>query len=117
MYWNTIIRFVLEGYIELGLSSLLHYTILNWSKWSEVMASCIAMLFLGVVFSFPLISFLIIAFNRHSLVNHSFEHTYGAFYEGLNPNLPNRCFVTVWFCIRRSALCLTIVYLADYPCI
>lgn len=86
MFWNTIIRFILEGYIELGLSSFLHYTILNWSTWSEVMASLIAMGMLGTVYAMPVISAWIIYHNRKILINHSFEESFGAFYEGLNPN-------------------------------
>jgi len=83
LFWNAMIRFILESYLELVIASFVNIGDLYWDNPSNVMASLFSVAFVAITFLFP-IFVSVFLYKKYSVLDcHDTESKYGALYEGV----------------------------------
>ena len=85
LFWNGIIRVIMETYMEVSLISVLNISVIDWqADDSYVLASNIlSLVFLSLFSAFPLLLLLKLCRSRESWHKYGFKKRYGTVFEGL----------------------------------
>jgi hypothetical protein len=60
VFWNFIIRLILESYIDLSISSFINILHMTWDTTGEIAGACMSCLSCALVISFPVFMFIFI---------------------------------------------------------
>ena len=85
LFWNGIIRVIMETYMEVSLISVLNISVVYWqTDDSYIQASSIcALVFLSLFSAFPLLLLLKLCRSRENWHKYGFKKRYGTVFEGL----------------------------------
>jgi len=107
LFWGTIIRLILEGYLETTISALINYEWLYWINWSDAFLNTNVIVFSIISYTAPPVLYIFLSCNMFRVDNFDFERVYGALWEGLNIlNRYGGIYYNVFFCIRRLLLAM-----------
>jgi len=113
VFWNSYIRFWMEAYLELSISSLLRLKIFSFDSPSDSFHSVFSVficILLAVVF-FLSIAILIFHFDKLSLPES--KQKFGDLYLGLNTSRRILIIMPVMFMLRRVLYAAVLVFWVD----
>ena len=116
LFFDYIIRFFLEGYIELMISSLLNIPNLSYESSGEYFSAIFAQIFCGILIFFPFV-ILFFIFGNHEILEKSFlSRKFGSLWEGINHKKSKwAALYNFFFTFRRLILIIITIYLQDLP--
>ena len=115
MFWNLIIRSIIETYLELQVVLLIKTYAINANSWYEVAGSIYAILALTVLTIFSLLVPLFLHCKRDVLSTPDFTSKYGSLVQDLRTNVPASRFYYTLFMLRRQIFTVLIVFVASFP--
>lgn len=86
IFWNTIIRTLLETYLEMALANLIKMYAINDSSWFELLGSSYSIFILFVLSTFIFIVPILLYKKRNQLKTQDFTSKYGALMQELRTN-------------------------------
>ena len=87
MYWNSLIRLLFEGYLQLFLSVFINIADMEWSgemyNGAVLYNNIFTILVAALLSGFPFFIFIFYWTNVNRLEEEEFKETYGGIYDGL----------------------------------
>ena len=116
LFFDFIIRFFLEGYIELMLSSLLNIPDLTYEQPGDYFSAIFSQVFCGIMIFLPFV-ILFFIFGNHDLLDKPFlKMRFGSLWEGINHKKSKwAAQFNFIFTSRRLILTIITIYLQDLP--
>mmetsp|Transcript_96562 Transcript_96562/g.132978 ORF Transcript_96562/g.132978 Transcript_96562/m.132978 type:complete len:255 (+) Transcript_96562:553-1317(+) len=116
IFWNSFIRYFLEAFFELAISSMLNMQALMWNNFSECLSSAMAIgTITGLGLSpFAMYKFLANRWEKNVLVLSASKAKYGALYMNLYLRRKEPLLANPVFCARRFLLASSAIYLGFY---
>jgi hypothetical protein len=111
VFWTSFIRYVLEAYLTLCLTSSIavHYN--KWGTWESTGTSIIQSAQLFVIWTIPFFIWLFLHKNLNHLHKRKFTEKYGSLYLKIKTSHDWGVCYNMIFCLRRGCLCVIIVSL------
>ena len=90
LFWNTPIRLVLEGYIELSLTVFISTTDMVWeaADYSVMLDNVFAILLMVLVLGLPLFIFSFYTCHMNDMLDEDFIESFGGLYGGMKLDKP-----------------------------
>jgi len=114
LFWNFLLRLLIESYLELHLSSTINAANLYWSSNSgDWLASLTTLPVAFVVNAFPIWLFMFLRRNHERLSEEEFKARFGATYEGLVTESKTFIGHPLIFILRRMLFSFMVVLIRD----
>lgn len=116
LFFNVILRFLLEGYLEFAIDALINVEGGNlvYDDITTGLSSVLAIIMTVVLILLPFIMWYILKKNFHRLREEAIEGKFGSIYEGLR-HKPGSIYYNCYFVARRFGFAATAVFLPNYP--
>jgi len=113
--WNPIIRLVLEGCLELGISLQINMTHLDYSTFTLKVNSIVTIILIIICASFPLFMIAFYCLKVNKFHDHAFEAKFGSTYEGLYMEKRPKLMLVqpIFFVMRRYLFGATCIFFPD----
>ena len=115
LFWNFIIRTVLETFLEVTLVLMIKMYAINADSWFEAAGSIFAITILALLTLFYVLLPLFLHCKKKVLKRRVFRSKYGTLIQDLKTNEKAAHFYLTMFMFRRQMLAIVIVFLAKYP--
>ncbi|TNV84750.1 hypothetical protein FGO68_gene5840 [Halteria grandinella] len=125
IFFNLLIRFLLEGYLQFAIDSLLQQSHvsefqniclqLSWETSKHRFSALFSILLLAISVTSPLVIVILLLCLQRRLNNPTIFRRMGSLYEGLRTRLKLALIFNAIFVIRRLAFACIIVFLQKYP--
>lgn len=115
IFFNTILRFLMECYLELSISSMVQVRSINWNNESNTFAIAFAIFIFVLIIAYPFFTIIFLTRNFKKLEDHAFEQTYGSLFENIKVKFQMNIYFSFLFLFRRLIFCLAAVFFEDYP--
>jgi hypothetical protein len=121
LFWGTLIRLMLEGYLELSLSVFVSLKNMSWEYegYSVLYNNVFSIIVTVMLVSMPMMIYGFYMCNVDEMEEEEFKVRYGNIYDGLvldkNPFKRRRAlFYPFWFVTRRLIMALMVIFLEKY---
>ena len=120
LYWNGSIRFMMEGYMDIVLFSLMNLQSVEWSGvfWSVDLSNCLAAILTAIFCSLPIYFIFFYACNMRKWNDDLFKGKYGALLEGTKKSKSGSKWIVVMipttYFVRRLAMGATLVFWREF---
>ena len=115
IFWNFIIRTVLEMYLELSLKMGIKLYSLNYSNWFETTNSMTSVISLVLLCLFGLLTPVFLTCKKNQLNSDAFKQKYSSLTHEMRLNSLATRFYFMFFMMRRIALTALIIFLPSKP--
>ena len=113
LYWNGTMRFLVEGYLDMALFSLMNLAVLDWDTNITGIKVCnyVTIFILALTCSLPIFMLFFYLFKSREWNSEAFKAKYGTVLDELRDN-GNWTIVIlpVGNLVRRAAFCMLLVY-------
>jgi hypothetical protein len=109
IYFNMILRCLLEGYLEFSLSSLLNLYKLEWDNPIESLCSVLTIVLTVVLLLFPIFVGVLLITRKTKLSDPKFQDKYGSLYSEVKYHNTSALLFHVFFILRRLVFAFTAV--------
>ncbi len=115
--YNTLLRALIESYLDLIISASINLTRLNLNNKTERISSSVTLLFTAVLFFLPFFILFKVSRPRHELLDKQVRDEVGMLYEDLNLSSPNAFVINYYtiFVFRRLLFGLLLVFATEEP--
>ena len=120
LYWNGTIRFVMEGYMDIVLFSMLNIEDLNWedSFWAVKVSNYLAIVLTAVLSGLPIFFIIFYGRNLKNWNASRFQSKYGALLDGTNQSMKEKQWIVllipISYFLRRLGMCLCLVFWKEF---
>ena len=115
IFWNLIIRTVLETYLEVSLVNMIKMYAINDESWFETAGSTYSISILAGMTLFCLLTPVFLIKKQAQFKNGNFISKYGALTQDMKTREKSVLFYHTFFMTRRLCFSVLIVYLAKRP--
>ena len=118
IFWNGIILFVQEAYLDLAICGLINclYFSESWDRWAVFFSNLVAVLLLLAVATLPIFLIAYIYPRYDQLTDEKMQSKYFSAYEMIDlKDKPEAVFWCILFCLRRLFFALGVVLMVQYP--
>ena len=112
VYWNLYLRYLMEVFLELALSSLIRIQSFDFKTVADSVLTFYAMILLLILVFYAVQTALFLRKNHANIRLQNFKNKYGALVQGLQYREKTAMFYPTVFMVRRGIFALTIVYLS-----
>ena len=112
VYWNLYLRYLIEVFLELTLSSLIRLQSFDFKTVVDSILTSYAAILLIILVFYAVQAAVFLRTNHTIIRQENFTHKYGALVQGLQYREKTAMFYPTVFMIRRGIFALTIVYLS-----
>ena len=114
LYWNSLIRVLMESFLILLLCCMINTSHLDWTSVSLAINSTLVIVIAATILGFPIVILCILNRYFYQLENLHFRSQYGTAYNGLDFRKGKMILVHIsMFFLRRLLLTGCAVYLRD----
>ena len=123
VFWNGTIRIFLEVYLELFLFSLMDIAVMESLRENEEVkkSNQIALVTMLISVASPIFLLTYFCRRRDQVQRESFLNRVGSFVEGTKTHTDSYFWANIlvpsFFIVRRSILCLSLIYQKDWLCV
>ena len=115
LFFGTIVRILLECYLEIAISCFLNLKLLIWHDSGEYSASVFTFCFLFIVIVLPFFIYKFLLESRSRLNKKSFKLKYHELFSMIKKKSNITLLYNAVFIARRLFYALMLVYLGNYP--
>ena len=117
LFWNTLLRTIITGYLKLSFSALAAIAFLSWVDASQSINSVISLVMLILMCQYPLSFGYLLHRKRKDLPKEEMKQKIGSLYLGMKTETWLQRLYSPVFMFRRLVYALLTVILADHPTI
>ena len=116
LYWNGLIRFIMEIYLDVGINAILNLQTFYWNTAFTALtfSNILAILFLVILGIAPIFLLIFYAINLVRWNDQEFQGKFNSFIQGTNTNFKKHqwlvLFIPFAFFLRRLLLICTVIF-------
>jgi urate oxidase len=115
--WNGVIRFYLESFLEVTMSSFINLLRLEWDSAPNIICSAFSIFFVFLSAFFPMAMCYELYKNHDKLEEENHLHVYGALYEPFKRKKWFHYMHNLFFFVRRILYIIILVFMYKWPLI
>lgn len=111
VFFNVILRLILEGYVMIVICAFLNYNYMDWSNFDLRFSSALTIILLCISFLFPFFVLALLLIFRKRMEEPHIEKRIGSLYENIDPERKAAILFSFFFLMRRLVFILSIFFL------
>eukprot|EP00347_Sterkiella_histriomuscorum_P019821 403340171 len=113
VFFNGVLRFFIEGYLEFILMSIVSSLNVNLETYTEQLSTLMAFIILIICSLLPILAIILLKRFKRNLEDKSVESAIGCIYEGLKTASPFSLYYMIWFMMRRFSFAIVAIFLSE----